>query len=239
MLHAVIMAGGAGSRFWPQSREARPKQLLRLLDQQSMIRATIDRLGSLVPPERMLVVTTRMLAQAIADELTELPRECVLAEPCRRDTAGCIGLAAIEILARDPDAMLIVLPADHAIGPTATFVQALQQGVRLVEADARRIATFGIRPSYPAESFGYIERGAPLSETGPGMAAFAVQRFHEKPRIEVAREYLHSGRFYWNSGIFVFRAATILDELATQRPALHRGLQAIASHIGAADYPAA
>ncbi|HEY5313645.1 MAG TPA: mannose-1-phosphate guanylyltransferase [Pirellulales bacterium] len=238
MLHAVIMAGGAGSRFWPESREARPKQLLPLLGQKSMIRATLDRLGALVPRERMLVVTTRMLAQAIADELPDLPRAGVLAEPCRRDTAGCIGLAAVEILARDPDALLIVLPADHAIGPTAVFVQALGQAVRLVEADPRRIATFGIRPNYPAESFGYIERGAPLPEAEPGTAAFTVQRFHEKPRIDVAREYLDSGRFYWNSGIFVFRAATILDELAAQRPALHRGLQAIAAHIGAADYPA-
>ncbi|HEX4147616.1 MAG TPA: sugar phosphate nucleotidyltransferase, partial [Pirellulales bacterium] len=117
MLHAVIMAGGAGSRFWPESREARPKQLLPLLGQRSMIRATVDRLAALVPPERMLIVTTRALAAAVADELPELPAGCILAEPCRRDTAGCIGLAAAEIASRDPDAMLVVLPADHIIAP--------------------------------------------------------------------------------------------------------------------------
>lgn len=126
MLHAVVMAGGAGSRFWPESRESRPKQLLPLIGKQSMIRATIERLGALVPPERVLVATTRALAPAIAAELPELPAGSVLAEPCRRDTAGCIGLAAVETLARDPDAVLIVLPADHAIGPTHVFVQAIQ-----------------------------------------------------------------------------------------------------------------
>lgn len=232
------MAGGAGSRFWPESREARPKQLLRLLGGQSMIRGTIDRLGALVPRERVLIVTTRLLVPAIAEELPELPPACILAEPCRRDTAGCIGLAAIQIQARDPDATLIVLPADHAIGPTATFVRAIEQAVEMVEADSRRIATFGIRPTYPAESFGYIERGARLAEAEPGTAAFEVARFHEKPKHDVARQYLESGRFYWNSGIFVFRAATILAELDAQRPQLRRGLETIAARIGASDYPA-
>jgi mannose-1-phosphate guanylyltransferase len=238
MLHAVIMAGGAGSRFWPESREGRPKQLLPLLGQQSMIRATVDRLAGLVPPERMLVVTTRALAKAIADELPELPGECVLAEPCRRDTAGCIGLAAVEIAARDPEAMLVVLPADHIISPTAVFVQAIEQAAGLVQAEPGRIATFGIRPNYPAESFGYIQRGAALPGDQTALAAFHVERFHEKPRVDVAREYLATGGFYWNSGIFVFQAATVLAELAAQRPELHRRLETIARSAGRADQAA-
>jgi len=238
MLHAVIMAGGTGTRFWPESRAARPKQLLRMIGQKTMIRATVDRLGDLVPLEGILIATTEALAGRIADELSELSREAILAEPCKRNTAPCIGLAAIRIVRDDPEATMAVMPADHVIGLEDTFRDAIRFAAALVEERPRRIVTFGIRPTYPAESFGYIERGEPLktaaespSQTPP---TYRVKQFREKPSAEVAADYLASGEFYWNSGIFVWKARTILDELARHEPEMHRRLVRIGE---AADWP--
>ncbi len=233
MLHAVIMAGGTGTRFWPESRALRPKQLLSLLGEKTMIRATVQRLGELVSADRIVVATTAQLAQMIADELPELPDGAILAEPCKRNTAPCIGLAALHVSRSDPEAVMAVMPADHVIGPDQSFQEAIRHAVRLVEKRPERIVTFGIRPTYPAESFGYIERGEPLeSET----TAFAVAKFHEKPKAELAGEYLASGRFYWNSGIFVWRAQTILDALARHEPEMHARLMQIADAAGTPEY---
>ena len=237
MLHAVIMAGGSGTRFWPESRADRPKQLLPLAGPRSLIQDTVDRLAALVPPERLLVVTAARLVEAVRQQLPGLPPQAVIGEPCRRDTAPCVGLAALLIERRDPEATLVVMPADHAIGPAAAFVAAIQQAAELVERQPERIVTFGIRPTYPAESFGYIERGPALAgraagQTEPG--AFAVARFREKPPAAVAREYLAAGNFYWNSGIFIWQAGTIIAELARHQPEMLQRLRTIAA---AADTP--
>ena len=165
MLHAMIMAGGSGTRFWPASRHAMPKQLLQLSGEQTMVQATVRRLGNLVPASRMLVLTNERLIESVASQLPELPVTSIIGEPCRRDTAPAIGLAASIIAQRDTDATLVVMPADHVIQPAAVFQNAITQAEQLVAADHRRIVTFGIRPSYPAESFGYIERG---EATSPG-----------------------------------------------------------------------
>jgi len=240
MLHAIIMAGGAGTRFWPESRINCPKQLLRMVGRRTMIQATVDRLGELVPAERTYVATTAALVDPIAAELPDLPREAMLVEPCKRDTAPCIGLAAATILRRDPDAVMAVMPADHVIAPDETFQEAIRFAAALVEEDPERLVTFGIRPSYPAESFGYIERAARLAspaaagETQP--AAFEVRRFHEKPKAEVAEKYIASGTFYWNSGIFLWRAATILRAIERFQPTMMDHLARIAE---AADTPEA
>jgi mannose-1-phosphate guanylyltransferase len=239
MLHAVIMAGGTGTRFWPESRLRQPKQLLRIIGRQTMIRATVDRLGDLVPPQRLLVATTARLAGQIAEELSELPREAILAEPCRRNTAPCIGLAAIRVSRDDPQATLAVMPADHVIGPAEVFRDAIRFAASLVEQQPERLITFGIRPSYPAESFGYIERGERLegelpASRQPAPAAYRLRQFREKPSAEVAREYLRAGTFYWNSGIFLWKARTILDALAHYQPQMCRRLGRIAD---AADTP--
>lgn len=241
MLHAVIMAGGTGTRFWPESRAERPKQLLAMVGDRTMIRATVDRLGDLVPPERVLVATTVELAGKIAEGLSELPREAILAEPCKRNTAPCIGLAAIRINRDDPDATMAVMPADHVIHPDESFRSTVRFAAALVDEEPQRIVTFGIRPSYPAESFGYIERGERLesavagspSETPP-TAVYRVRQFREKPNAKLAAEYLASGRFYWNSGIFLWKARTILDALARYQPEMYRRLERIAD---AADTP--
>ncbi|HWB00736.1 MAG TPA: mannose-1-phosphate guanylyltransferase [Pirellulales bacterium] len=237
MLHAIIMAGGAGSRFWPESRELRPKQLLTLLGDRSMLQATVDRLEGLVPPERVVIATRANLVDAIAEQLPRLPREAILAEPCQRDTAACIGLAALWVARHDPAATMVVLPADHVIAPTRTFQQAIEYAATLIDQHPRRIATFGIKPTYPAESFGYIERGEPIAAGADAPPTFHAKRFREKPRADVARDYLAAGTFYWNSGIFLWRAATIIDALETHAPQMAEHLHRIAQAFGQPEYP--
>ncbi|HET6879259.1 MAG TPA: mannose-1-phosphate guanylyltransferase [Pirellulales bacterium] len=241
MLHAIIMAGGSGTRFWPESRDLRPKQLLRFVGERSMIQATVDRLKGLVPPERMLIATNARLSVVIGEQLPELPREAILGEPCKRDTAPCIGLAALIVSRHDREATMAVMPSDHVIGPDTAFQQAIEFAAALVEESPARIVTFGIRPSYPAEIFGYIERGQRL-ETDAAKKyrtlapAYVVRQFREKPKADVARGYVDSGNFYWNSGIFVWRAATILDALRQHQPEMFAHLQRIADAFGRPDY---
>ena len=237
MLHVVIMAGGSGSRFWPQSREARPKQLLSLLEERTMIQTTMRRVAPLVPYDRLWIATSAKLAHAVAEQLPELTVDSILAEPHQRDTAPCIGLAAMLIARRDPDATLVVLPSDHVIRPEDTFCRALEFAAGMVERRPGSIVTFGIRPSYPAETFGYIERGRALERrTSDEPAAFEALRFREKPKVEVAREYLAAGTFYWNAGIFLWKASTIISALAKHAPQIYARLTKIAAAAGKPEF---
>lgn len=231
MLFAVVMAGGSGTRFWPASREVKPKQLLDLTGDRTMIQATLDRLEGLVPADRMLVVTNRMLVEAIGQQLPEVPTGSILGEPCRRDTAPCVGLAAALTLARDPDATLVVMPSDHVIRPVEAFRGALQHAVDLVDSAEERIVTFGICPTYPAEIYGYIERRQGEAAVAASPATYRVASFHEKPPAARAAEYLATGRFYWNSGIFVWKARTIWNALERFEPAMFAHLKRIADSI--------
>jgi mannose-1-phosphate guanylyltransferase len=233
MLHAVIMAGGSGTRFWPESRGARPKQLLQLVGERTMIQSTVDRLGRFVPPERVLVVTSAALVDQVRDQLPQLSATSLVGEPCRRDTAPCVGLAALQVVRSDPEGIMAVMPSDHVISPDAAFQQAIEQAAALVEAAPQRIVTFGIRPTYAAESFGYIERGGPL-ETTAGARVFHVKQFREKPSADIAAEYLAAGTFYWNSGIFVWKAATILRALEERQPEMMAHLKKIDAAWGGA-----
>lgn len=216
MLHAVIMAGGSGTRFWPASRSVRPKQLLELAGDQSMIQATVGRLGEMVSGGRVLIVTNQRLVEPIRDQLPQLPQDSVLGEPCKRDTAPCVGLAAAWVSRNDPDAIMAVMPADHVIQSADMFQRAIADAVALVEEKPTRLVTFGIKPTYAAESFGYVERGEQLGRDGQ----YRVRQFREKPKADVAESYLAAGTFYWNSGIFVWRAQTILDLLEKYEPAM-------------------
>ena len=227
MLHAVIMAGGAGTRFWPASRADAPKQLLPLVGKATMLRQTVDRLDKLVAPEQTLIVTSSRLIDTVRRELPELPPASLVGEPCKRDTAPCIGLAALLVSRDDADATLAVMPADHVIHPVDQFQAALRQAVRLVDEEPQRIVTFGIRPSYAAEIFGYIQRGAPIEVPDAAAPTYAVQQFREKPDAATAAQYLAAGDFYWNSGIFVWKAKTILDALRQRQPAMLDRLQKI------------
>jgi len=230
MLHAVIMAGGSGTRFWPASRKLKPKQLLPLAGERTMIQSTADRLGDLVPPERRLVLTNQVLTAAIAAQLPDLPAANIVGEPCKRDTAPCVGLAAALIAAQDPQATMVVMPSDHVIEDAERFRQAIASGNQLIEEDPARIVTFGIRPTYPAESFGYIEAATSIPTTQA--AVFTVKQFREKPDRATAESYLQRGNFYWNSGIFLWRAATILGALQSFEPEMYDRLAAIAAAIG-------
>lgn len=201
-----------------------------------MIRQTVDRLGDLVPAERCLVVTNQRLTNAVSEQLPELPNAAIVGEPCKRDTAPCVGLAALLVtkLHNDPDAIMAVMPADHVITPDDAFQGAIRQAAELIEADPSLIVTFGIEPSYPAEIFGYIERDAPMAlSTDETLApTYQVGSFREKPDHQTATEYLNSGEYYWNSGIFVWRASTILDALGERQPEMLKHLQAIADAWG-------
>lgn len=233
MIHAVVMAGGSGTRFWPASRAALPKQLLNLVGEQSMIQATLGRLTGLVPPEQSLVVTNQRLVDAMRAQLPQLPAASIIGEPCKRDTAPCVGLAAVWLLHQDPAAVMVMMPADHVIQAADRFQDAIRHAARLVEQRPARKITFGIKPTYPAESFGYVERGDPIDgdET-----AFAVRQFHEKPDAERAARYLEAGSFMWNSGIFVWKASTILAELERHEPDMHSRLVKIGEAIGSPDF---
>ena len=237
MLHAVIMAGGSGTRFWPASRRLLPKQLLALAGDRTMLQSTVDRLGSLVPAERQLVLTNEALVQAVRQQLPELPVANVVGEPCKRDTAPCIGLAAALVQREDANATMAVMPSDHVITSAKQFQAAIQAGSDLIDQDPSRIVTFGIRPTYAAESFGYIQRGQRL-QAADSINAFQVECFREKPDRETAESYLSAGTFYWNSGIFLWRASTILDALRQNVPKMYQHIQQIAASIGTGDYEA-
>lgn len=237
MLHAVIMAGGSGTRFWPVSRTLLPKQMLNLVGERTMIQATADRLGDLIPAERRMVVTNERLVDGLAEQLPDMPASSIVGEPCKRDTAPCVGLSAALVRHTDPEGIMVVLPADHVITATDVFRSAIQKAADFVEQHPRHLVTFGIRPTYPAESFGYIERGEPVpgeATAEPGL--FKVTQFREKPSAEVAQQYLEAGSFYWNAGIFVWKAQTVLDALAEFEPEMYAHLQAIEQAIGTPDY---
>ena len=218
------MAGGTGTRFWPASRNDAPKQLLRLVGEATMLRQTLDRLGDLAPSDRQMVVTNKRLIDAVSKQLPELAAAAIVGEPCKRDTAPCIGLAALLVSRKDPDATMVVMPADHVIQPAEKFQATIQQAAAMVEESPGRIVTFGIKPSYPAEIFGYIHRGEKLVAAQP---SFKVQEFREKPETATAKKYVDSGEYYWNSGIFVWRAATILDALRERQPEMLAHLEKI------------
>ena len=220
MLHAIVMAGGSGTRFWPASRAILPKQLLPLAGSKTLLEDTVDRLDGLVPPDRMMVVTAGRLLDAVRRQLPQVPEAGLVGEPCKRDTAPCIGLAALLVARHDPEAIMAVMPSDHVIRPAEGFRAAIRQAAALVEESPGRLVTFGIKPTYPAECFGYIQQGERLKATSSGDAAavHAVAQFREKPPAAVAQEYLAAGNYLWNGGIFVWKAATILSALAERQP---------------------
>ncbi|MEZ6014221.1 MAG: sugar phosphate nucleotidyltransferase [Planctomycetota bacterium] len=208
------MAGGSGTRFWPASRLARPKQFLRVIGDRSLLQGTVDRLAPLVPPERVLVIGARAHVELVHEQLPEIPRENVLGEPCARGTLPCAAWAAAVIGRRDPNAVFALLPADHVIAPAEAFRATLQRAHAAAHSDALPVV-FGIRPSYPATGFGWIETREPL---GGARAVVDLARFVEKPDATRATEFLASGRFSWNGGVFVWSVRTIDALLAAHAP---------------------
>jgi len=236
-MYAVIMAGGSGTRFWPLSRKARPKQFLAIGTDAPLLRETVDRLGPLVPVSKVYVVAGQRHAAPIRALLPDLPADHLLVEPCPRNTAPCVGLAAVHLARRDPDAVMAVLPSDHHIGDDAGYRAVLAAAAE--RARTGELVTLGIRPTRPETGYGYIryDRTDPVV-TSNGIEVCRVERFVEKPPLEVARKYLASNRYLWNSGMFFFTAARILADIKRFMPHLSATLERVAASIGRDDYAA-
>ncbi len=229
-MFAVIMAGGKGTRFWPRSREKTPKHLLDISSERTMIRETVDRIKPLVPAERTLIVTGKSHAAELIRQLPEIPPENILIEPVGRNTAPCIGLAALHILRRVPDAIMLVLPSDHRIGDEATFLRIIQAAAGAAsQGDA--LVTIGIHPTGPETGYGYIEQGDPLSVGGTD-EIYRVRSIREKPPLEQAERFLARGGFSWNSGMFVWKTSTIIEAIGQFLPDLEQGLLQIREALG-------
>lgn len=227
----VIMAGGKGERFWPQSRLARPKQLLPIVGDSPMITQTVERLPKLVPYENILVLTNREQRAAVVEACPMLPPENIVAEPIGRDTAAAVGLAALLVGRRDPNATLAMLPADHVIHNTEAFCEVLSAAFAAAEG-AERLLTVGIHPTEPATGFGYIQKGD-VATRAEGREVYAVKRFVEKPDLETAKSYLASGDYLWNAGMFVWSVPAIRHAIRKYVPELDAGLVAIENDLAA------
>ncbi|MBN1347695.1 MAG: mannose-1-phosphate guanylyltransferase [Phycisphaerae bacterium] len=219
MEHAVIMAGGAGTRLWPLSRNLRPKQLLRLFEGKSLLRRTYERLAARFEPRQIYVITTAAHLPMVADDLPELPARNLMGEPVGRDTANAVGMAAALLDKRDPGASMGIFTADHIIEPVDRFRAALDKAYAHVAQTPDALVTFGIRPVSAHTGYGYVHRGASVAD-----GVYGVQQFVEKPDADTAAEYVASGQYYWNSGMFVWRTQTILDELKRNLPDSHAKL---------------
>ena len=223
----MIMAGGGGTRFWPRSRQRRPKQFLTLSGERSLLQLALDRVEVLTPPERTWVITGEAYVEETRRQLPTLPAERVVGEPVGRDTAPCIGLGAALVLREDADAVMIVTPADHVIEPVQEFRRAAHVAVLMAEEHPAALVTFGIPPVYPSVGYGYIHRGAEAAMR-QGIGVYRVRQFKEKPPADAAEQYVASGEYYWNSGIFVWRAAAVLAELRKSKPALYDAVNRVA-----------
>ncbi len=229
MEYAVIMAGGTGKRLWPLSRETRPKQVLKLLDGQTLLRKCYERLKPIFDVRNIIVLTNAGYRDVVLENLAELPFDNVIAEPVVRDTAGAIGLAAAVLSKYDSNATMVVLTADQVIRPEEVLQQAIKDAIRWVNKNPDSLITFGIRPTFPSTQLGYIKLDKSTKCADCSNEIYKVESFTEKPELKVAEEYFKSGRYCWNSGMFVWKARTILREIYHSLPAARKPLEMIQS----------
>lgn len=227
--YAVILAGGSGTRFWPLSRRRRPKQMLELLGPGTLLEKTVERIQGIIPAERTYIFTNEILRRTVVRALPAIPPHQVVAEPAARNTAPAIGLAAHEILRRDPEGLMVVLPSDHAISKPAAFRQALGAACRWASTEGRAVI-LGLKPTRPDTGYGYVRVGK-TPRLVAGERLYPVEKFTEKPSLTLARRYLATGRYLWNGGMFIWKAATLVEHLARWKPEMARRLTKIV-HAG-------
>jgi len=233
--HAIILAGGRGTRFWPRSRTRTPKQLLNIVGRETMLEQTVARLAPLFPASRQWVVTNSEQAAAVRKQLPRVPASHILAEPVGRNTAAAIGLGAAHLLhggmGKESDALMAVLPADHYISQPARYLKIARAALHVAHA-AGALVVLGIPPSRPETGYGYIERARGKGLDAESFPVFSVRRFTEKPALALARKYVSSGRYYWNAGMFFWRVSTFLGNLEKFLPKTHDALMRLAGEIG-------
>lgn len=229
-LVAVIMAGGKGERFWPKSRRKTPKQFMKLFGDQTMLQQTVRRISPLIPLERVYVVTGEEYAETVRGQLPGLPETNLILEPEGRDTAPCIGLAALFVERAHPDAVMAVLPADHVIKKEKDFLRLLESAAEVARKE-HGLMTMGITPTRPETGYGYIQVGS-LHSTVNSNPTYVVRRFCEKPDLDTAKRFLESKEYLWNSGMFVWEVSTIRDMIRQYLPRLHDGLEIIRTALG-------
>jgi mannose-1-phosphate guanylyltransferase len=237
MEHAIILAGGRGERFWPLSRRGRPKQLLPIISHKSLLESTIERIAPAIPPDRTWIVTGEEIKDAVRERCTNLGEVRILTEPKGNNTCLAIGWPAIELAAIDPEAVMVVLSADHAINPPSVFLRVINEGIRLAKSEPC-LVTIGITPTRAETGYGYIELGGHYA-TSDGVASYEVERFTEKPDRETAQEYYFDRHHLWNAGIFVWTAQAMLDALAKHQPDMHEALRRYSHSIGKPNQPEA
>ncbi len=224
-IYPLIMAGGSGKRFWPASRKALPKHLVPILGEKSLLYQTVARVRRIAEEEDVFVFTNKAQLGRVKEDLSEFGKVNVIAEPAQRDTAPCIGLGALSVLAREKDPVMAVLPSDHVIFPEEKFLGSLLAAADFAGSESA-LVTFGISPSYPATGYGYIKAGDRIK--GPESRAIRkVEAFKEKPDEKTAEEWIREGGYFWNSGIFVWRASVIMDEIREYIPELYEVLESI------------
>lgn len=230
MIHAAILAGGKGQRLWPKSRRRSPKHLLPLLSDKTMLQETVTRLEGVVDDENIYIVTEQGQQRAIAEQLPRVPRGNILVEPEGRNTAASIGFAAAYISKHDPEGVMISLHSDNWVGEVETFRRILKDASIIAEQTGR-LGTVGITPSYPATGFGYIHVGKTIEMDLP-TTFWEGQEFVEKPDRETAEQYVASGDYFWNGGMFIWKVAAILESIREHMPGLHEGCLEIKDAIG-------
>ena len=219
-IYALILAGGSGERFWPLSRRNRPKQLLRLVSGRTLLEETVARLEGFVPTERILILTNIEQEKGVRDLLEGFPKQNIIAEPAKRDTAAAVALGAGWVAARDHSATMLALPADHVVADRAAFQETMKTAATAAE-ETGALVTIGIKPTWACPGFGYIEQGEPVRlRSGGKIAVHRVVRFREKPNVDLAESFLRKGNFRWNAGMFVWSVPTVLSEFNRHAPEL-------------------